>query len=200
MTENEFRRIRSHQPVRVARGRAQTSGGRFDSRIGACGIAQFATALERSSDGAASAAARPAGVRRGGSASGGGRGVNIGPSNCQTSMSIVKTRCSLIQFNHNGTYIWMQHGQVFITPIVQESWIKTLTENKLGRSRLRGWPAAGPRRAEEVSRIAACGTVRVAAGPDREGIGPGDHCQLPNRTGRRHWMGRLNIGRKNVRF
>ncbi len=90
------------------------------SRVGAAAAVRLAVTVERSSDGAASAAARRAGVRRGGSSSLNG-GLNIGPSNCRVFASIVKTRCSSIQFNHNGTYIWMQHGQVFITPIVQES-------------------------------------------------------------------------------
>ncbi len=38
----------------------------------------------------------------------------------------------------------MRPGEVFITPIVQELWIKTLAENNLGRIRLRGWPGAVP--------------------------------------------------------
>ncbi len=61
----------------------------------------------------------------------------------------------------------MQPGQVFITPIVQESWIKTLTENNFPRIRPQGWPAAGPRRAEEVARIGACAAVRIAVDPRR---------------------------------
>ncbi len=77
----------------------------------------------------------------------------------------------------------MQPGQVFITTIVQESWINVLAENNLGRSRPRGWTAAGLGRAEEVSRIGACGTVRVAAALEREGIGAADQCQLPDGVG-----------------
>ncbi len=117
LTENDLGRIRLCGWPAAEPGRTNEV-----SRVGAAAAVRLAVTVERSSDGAASAAARRAGVRRGGSASGGGRGgVNIGPTNCQMSMSIVKTRCSLIQFTHNGTYIWMQHGQVFITPIVQES-------------------------------------------------------------------------------
>ncbi len=39
----------------------------------------------------------------------------------------------------------MRPGQIFIIPIVQESWINALAENELGCIRLRGWPSAGPR-------------------------------------------------------
>ncbi len=77
----------------------------------------------------------------------------------------------------------MRPGQVFITPIVQDLWIKTLAENKLSRSIPRVWAAAGPRPAEELSRIGACGTVRVAGALEREGIGAADQCQLPDGVG-----------------
>ncbi len=73
----------------------------------------------------------------------------------------------------------MRPGLFFIRLTIQELWIKTLSENNLGCIRLRGWPAAGPRRAEEVSRIGACGKVRVAAALEREGIGAADQCHWP---------------------
>ena len=57
--------------------------------------------------------------------------------------------------------------------------INALAENKLSRSRPRVWAVAGPRRAEEVSRIGACGTVRVAGALEREGIGAADQCHWP---------------------
>ena len=65
----------------------------------------------------------------------------------------------------------MRPGQVFITPIVQESWINALAENKLGRSRLRGWPAAGPGRTNEVSRVGAAAAVRLAVTVERSSDG-----------------------------
>ena len=91
----------------------------------------------------------------------------------------------------------MRPGQVFIIPIVQELWIKSLAENNLGRSRPRVWPVAGPRRAEKVSRIGACGTVRVAAVREREGIGAADQCQLPDGVGR-HKMGAIEYRTKEL--
>ena len=58
----------------------------------------------------------------------------------------------------------MRPGLFVIRLIVQELWIKTLEDNELGRSRPRVWPAAGPGRAEEVSRIGAHAAVRHKAG------------------------------------
>ena len=65
------KQIGAHQTARVARRRAEPGRTNDVSREGAAAAARLAVTLERSSDGAASAAARPAGVRRGGSASGG---------------------------------------------------------------------------------------------------------------------------------
>ncbi len=92
----------------------------------------------------------------------------------------------------------MRPGQVFIIPIIQESWINALAENELGRIRLREWPAAEFGRANGVSRIGACGTVRVAAALEREGIGAADQCQLPDGSVVIKWA-RSNIERKNCR-
>ncbi len=38
----------------------------------------------------------------------------------------------------------MRPGQVFIIPIVQETWINALAENNLSRTRLREWTGAVP--------------------------------------------------------
>ena len=91
----------------------------------------------------------------------------------------------------------MRPGQVFIIPIIQESWIKALAENELGRIRLREWPAAEFGRANGVSRIGACGTVRVAAALEREGIGAADQCQLPDGVGR-HQAGETEYRTKEL--
>ena len=65
----------------------------------------------------------------------------------------------------------MRPGQVFITPIVQESWFNALAENNLGRTRPRGWPKAGPGRAEEVSRVGAAVAARSAVTLERSSDG-----------------------------
>ncbi len=65
------KKIGSQQTASVARRRAEPGRMNDVSREGAAEAARLAVTLERSSDGAASAVARPAGVRRGGSASGG---------------------------------------------------------------------------------------------------------------------------------
>ncbi len=73
----------------------------------------------------------------------------------------------------------MRPGEIVITPIVQESWIKTLTENNMGRSRLRGWAAAEPGRTNEVSRVGAAAAVRLAVTVERSSEGAASAAARP---------------------